>query len=177
MKRFRRGQRGFTLIEIIIVLAILAILAALLVPHLAGFLARGHRAAYDADREVLEAAVLAFHTERPIPPTWPTHGQGEPVGAAAVGAPATGTGAAVGTIIVPRRGLIDIGALVARGYLKDAAALRSARGGPTQHPTATSTWSYIWYVADIHGTVMSMFWDTRVAPPVWRGDGFHGVYP
>jgi len=171
MKKFIKGQSGFTLIEIIIVLAILAILAALIVPQLSGFLARGGRASYDADKHVLEIAVMAYYTEDPIAPEWPILGDsvGRPVDGNHDGDFDEGGDA--------RNGIIDVRGLVGGGYIGGRDAIRSARGGPRWQQFATSEGSYIWYIADRDGTVRSLFWKNEPAlPPVWVG-GFQNVYP
>ncbi|MCL0089562.1 prepilin-type N-terminal cleavage/methylation domain-containing protein [Dehalococcoidia bacterium] len=176
MKKFIKGQRGFTLIEIIIVLAILAILAALLGPQLAGFLARGDRASYDADKRTLELSVMAYYTADPVVREWPIWGPD-------VGAPYDHDND--GNLFdhpSARNGLIDIDRLVAAGLLADDAAVRSADGHSHRHRHATSEGSYIWYVADEDGTIKSMFWDAEDkdgdgVTTEWLGDGFWGVYP
>jgi prepilin-type N-terminal cleavage/methylation domain-containing protein len=170
MRKLIKGQRGFTLIEIIIVLAILAILAALLVPQIGPFLRRGDRAAYDADKHTLELSVMAYYTAGVVR-VWPIHGVrvGTPVDANRDG-DFDDPGDA-------RNGMIDIGRLAGGGFIAGLDAVRSARGGPRWHPTATSAGRYIWYVADAAGTVRSLFWINEPATPaVWVG-GFQGVYP
>jgi prepilin-type N-terminal cleavage/methylation domain-containing protein len=166
-----KGQRGFTLIEIIIVLAILAILAALLVPQLGGFLRRGDRASYDADRHTLELSVMAYHTADPARRAWPIHG-------ARVGAPVDANGDGdFDEVGDARNGMIDIGRLADGGFIAGRDAVRSARGGSRWHPTANSTGRYIWFVADGDGTVRSLFWRNEpTTPAVWGWD-FQGVYP
>lgn len=57
MKKLRRNNQGFTLVEVIVVLVILSILAALLVPSLTGYIDRANlRAATAEARSVLMAA-------------------------------------------------------------------------------------------------------------------------
>ncbi len=134
MKKFIKGQRGFTLIEIIIVLAILAILAALLVPQVAGILRRGHAASYEADKSALELATMDYFAVRA---RWPTHGGVAPhFGAVGrpVPIPHPPTPPAPPADILPanRHGLINITRLVAGGFLAGPDAVRSA--GVQQHP-------------------------------------------
>ncbi|MCL0074057.1 prepilin-type N-terminal cleavage/methylation domain-containing protein [Dehalococcoidia bacterium] len=171
MKKFIKGQRGFTLIEIIIVLAILAILAALLVPQFAGFLRRGDEASYDADKHTLELSVMAYYTADPAVREWPIWG---PDVGVPVDANRDGDFRDRGD---QKNGMIDIDKLVAAGLLDDDAAVRSARGGRDWHPNATSDGSYIWYVADEDGTIGSLFWENEpTRPAVWVA-GFQDVYP
>jgi len=58
----RDGRRGFTLIELLIVMVILAILAGIVIISIGGVIARGHAAAYDADREQVEMAISDYMT-------------------------------------------------------------------------------------------------------------------
>jgi hypothetical protein len=147
--------------------AILAILAALLTPQITGFLRRGDRAAYDADKQTLELSVIAYHTAGVVR-VWPTHN-------VTVGRPVDGnTDGDFADIGDVRNGMIDIPRLVAGGFLGGPDAVRSARGGAGWHIGANSTGRYIWYVANAAGTVRSLFW--RPTPAGWIPD-FQGVYP
>lgn len=171
MKRFIKGQKGFTLIEIIIVLAILAILAALLVPQLTGFLRRGDRVSYDYDKHALEMSVLSYYTADPAVREWPIHGEN-------VGRPFDhnddGDFHDRGD---ERNGMIDMRRLADGGYIAGPDAVRSARGHRNWHPNATSAGSYIWYVADADGTVGSLFWENEPTTPAVWVSGFQNVYP
>jgi prepilin-type N-terminal cleavage/methylation domain-containing protein len=66
MNWLRRGNKGFTLIEILIVLALLAILAAVVVPNLTGFLTRGGERAYNTDRDTIQTAVDAYKVDHVV---------------------------------------------------------------------------------------------------------------
>ena len=63
MKRFRHGEKGFTLLEILLVVAILALLAAVVVPQLARFLTTGEVAAANTEVTSVESAALAYYSD------------------------------------------------------------------------------------------------------------------
>ncbi len=51
----RKGEKGFTLIEILIALALLAIIGAVVIPNITGYIGRGEEAAYSADAKGIQA--------------------------------------------------------------------------------------------------------------------------
>ncbi len=67
----RRGERGFSLIELLIVLAILAVLTTVVVPNISGMFGYGKEQAYSVDRKTIQHAVLLFRFDKHTGPGSP----------------------------------------------------------------------------------------------------------
>jgi prepilin-type N-terminal cleavage/methylation domain-containing protein len=65
-KRYSRGEKGFTLVELLIVFTLLAVLAAIMIPNVAGFVQYGHTQAAKAELSVIQTAMDAMMAKENI---------------------------------------------------------------------------------------------------------------
>ena len=60
MKMVKRGEKGFTLIEVLIVVAILGVLAAVIIPNISRFFGAGKSEAQETEKSNVQLAVDAM---------------------------------------------------------------------------------------------------------------------
>ena len=68
LKKIRKDNKGFTLVELVVVIAILAILAAIAIPRFGGFTAGAKEGAVEANhRTIVSAAQMYYANEKKWP--------------------------------------------------------------------------------------------------------------
>ena len=150
---FKRGEKGFTLVEIIIVLAVLAVLAAVVIPNVTGFLGRGKERGWGADRDILQAVVDSYRTDitKRAGNPWPTVG--------GIKGPLADNATPDGIDIGTESTVIKLSLLVTDNYIKSSEAVKSFAysTGTETGADQTVVGSYVWYI-DTNGLVQAQQW-------------------
>jgi len=63
LRKFRRGQKGFTLVELLVVIGILGVIAAVVVPNVGSFIGRGKTESYATELHNIQTSNMAMLTD------------------------------------------------------------------------------------------------------------------
>ena len=189
MKGLKRGEKGFTLIEIIIVLVIVSILAAVIVPRMGGFLGRGKSTAFTGEMQTLQLAVDAYYSDSAVvrgdlpgdpegPGLYPTYnGKGmewtsDTWPASATEARDKAKSSIINMDFIMSYGKYDTNGYIKEGYINDYAKSADGYNKKSGNMDALPG-SYCWYINE-KGEVSARYYDTSTKK--WL-EGYQDVYP